>query len=195
VGLFDPWTGRRVGPLLPHPHPLLGLAFTPDGRELVTVSRTGRCVRWALGWELPREPGEWRTLLEATTGMRLEGDQLVPLTVDEHRQRREEAEKLPAGPAGPAFSAPAWYAGQALDALEAGQPASARFLLDRWHELEPDAWLPLALRATSHSLEGSAKEAEADLGRAARLDKGGQELKEWKRHQEVVQKMLARPGP
>jgi WD domain, G-beta repeat len=202
VELFDSLTGSRVGPTLTHRSPLRGLAFSPDGRELVTVSQDGRSVRWGLGKALPLGPAEWRALLEATTGLRPAdpldlssapvragpSDQLVPLTVAEHNQRQERTRQLQTHLAGPARPE-GWHAEQALDALQAGQLASARYHLDRWIERRPDAWLPLAWRATVHTLEGSAQEAEADFDRAAKL-KGGEEVASWKAHQAIATKLL-----
>jgi len=152
-------------------------------------------VRWSLGRPLPLGPDRWLELLEPTTGLRLDDDRLVvPLTAAEYRQRVESTRELQAQLAGPAPSLPAWHAEQAQDALQVGQLTSARWHLDRWVALEPGNWLPLAWRATVHSLEGLPKEAEADFAQASRLG-GDEKLANWIRHQAVTAKLVGRPAP
>src|SRR5262249_18570395 len=85
VGLFDPITGRRAGPLLTQDGAVSGVAFTRDGRALLTVDGEGRCHRWDLGPAQAMEPAQWQTWLEAATGLRQGGDTLVALSVAEYQ--------------------------------------------------------------------------------------------------------------
>ncbi len=191
VALFDPPTGRRVGPLLTHGGPLAALAFRPDSRELLTVSAEGQSYRWELGGPQSLQPGQWQTWLEAATGVRLDGDALLPLTMAEYRQRLEDARGLPL-PRTLAAATAGWHAEEAYRAAQAGQFNSARWHLERWMALEPKAWLPLARRSRLHAREGAAMEAEADLERATALcsDDG---LENWRRHQALVDRLTGRP--
>lgn len=184
VALIDPLSAKQAGPLLSQGMPLCGMAFTPDGTQLITALRNGRCVRWRMGDRQALRASDWALWLEAATGMRLEGDMLMPLSVAEHQERLEAARSL-AVPVG--FSSglePDWCAEQALQAEQAGQLHAALWHLDRWIELAPLDWLPHARRARINALQGLAKDAEADMKRAAALcrDNG---LENWRRHQSV----------
>jgi len=192
VALFDPGSGRRAGPLLTHGIGLLAMTFTPDGNELLTATRDGRCHRWELGKMQPLTVPQWQTWLEAATGMRLDGDALTALTVAEYDRRVQGARNLPVPLTAPAADPVRWHAAEALRAEDAGHFNSARWHLDRWLALEPKSWLPLARRARLHALEDNAKEAAADMQRASNLSHGS-ELENWKRHQAIVGKMVGRP--
>jgi hypothetical protein len=182
VALFDPQTSRRAGPLLTIGVPIRAVAFTSNSAQLLTASVDGRVTRWDLGKPQPLDPEQWRTWLEAATGMRLEGDRLVPLTYDDYRDRLEAARLLPTPLGLPDHRAEDWDAEEARDAAVSGQLNSARWRLDRWIERAPTDWLPLARRARISALEGKAEAAKADLDRATKLcaDDG---LYLWRRHE------------
>jgi WD40 repeat protein len=188
VGLFDPFTGKHAGPLLTAGVPVRGMAFSPDGMKLITAVADGRCIPWDLGGPQPLGPVEWRTWLEAATGMRLDGDLLIPLTHVEYQIQLGAAQALPTPLTLPREPRWQWHAEEAASAFLAGQLNSARWHLDRWVALEPSAWLPLARRAELAALENDISGMRADIEQARRLcpDNG---VDVWLRHLAVVSRL------
>src|SRR5262249_10018690 len=153
VGLFDPATGKRVGPILTHGMPLLAMTFRPDGWELIAVTQEGHCRHWQLGGSQSLDPAAWQTWLEAATGMRLVDDALVPLSIAEYEDRVDRARTSPL-PLQPSFTLTHWHADEAFHAEQAGQLNSARWHLDRWVAREPGDWYPWFRRSHVAEREG-----------------------------------------
>jgi WD40 repeat protein/anti-sigma factor RsiW len=191
VGLCDPLTGQVAGPFLTIGEALCDVAFTPDGRQLLTAAVDGRITRWDLGGSQPLDPDQWRTWLEAATGMHTNGNALVPLSHAEYEARVATSAALPTALILAMEPLPLWHAEEARNALTAVEYNSARWHLDRWINLEPAAWLPLALRAKVSALEGNDDAARADLDRAAKLcpDDG---LINWRRHEAAVGRLIGK---
>lgn len=182
VALFDPVTAKQAGPLLSQGAPLCGMSFTPDSSELITVLRNGRCVRWRMGARQSMTAADWAVWLEAATGMRLDGEMLMPLSVAEHQERLEAARSLPFPLRLSVGAEPDWCIEQSLQAEGAGQLNAALWYLDRWIALAPNDWLPHARRSRINALQGLFEEAAADMKRAAARC-GNNELDNWRKHQ------------
>jgi WD40 repeat protein/serine/threonine protein kinase len=85
----DVATGRPLGPPLPHRAPVNVMAFTPDGRLLLTLSsdRTGRL--WAMPAPVEGEPAQVKLWVQALTGRELdEAGSARPLDVKTLEERR-----------------------------------------------------------------------------------------------------------
>jgi WD40 repeat protein len=191
VALFDPLLGRRAGPLLTHTGPLAALVFRPDSRQLLSVTSDGESHYYEVSESQPLSAAQWQTWLEAATGLRLEGEALLPLGLDEYRARRAAAQELALPLVLPEPPPARWHAEEGRCALQAGQLNAARWHLDRVLALEPDNWLAWASRARVHALEGNAEQSEKDLARATALGPDGS-LRDWQRHQAVVDRITGR---
>jgi hypothetical protein len=189
VALFDPDTGKRAGPLLTEGVPVRALAFTRS--DLLTALADGRCTRWPLPPATSLTPEQWERWLETATGMRQDGELLVPLTIAAYRERASDASQLPLPLALPQTSAPEWHADQALAAENAGQMNGALWHLDRWVTAAPNAWLPRARRARIYAAIGDSRAVDADFDRARQLDANG--VAQWNLHQAALGRITGRP--
>ena len=192
AALFDALSGKRVGPLLTHGSPLLAMAFRADGHELQTVTADGNCRHWQVGGPQPLDGAQWKTLIEAATGLRLDGDAVVALNVADYERRNAEARQLETPPFQPEPIL-RWDREELFRAEAAGRWNSARWHLDRWIAQEPNDWLPWARRARISALEENPKSALADLKRATEL--APVEVDHWRRHEAVFDKVVGKKLP
>src|SRR5207244_10467520 len=107
--------------------------------------------------------------LTAATGLRAGGDFAMRQPHAWRECGRQLREQWPEAvrAAGPLGGSAAWHDRLARDAEQAGDPAAARWHLDRVLALGPDGWLPYARSALLHSTAGDYARAEADYAEAA----------------------------
>src|SRR5262249_60823031 len=74
-----------AGPPIFHRLGLIGLTFTSDSRTLFTVTADGLCHNWTAPLPLPEKPALLRALLDATTGVRVEAEEIALLAEPDWR--------------------------------------------------------------------------------------------------------------
>jgi serine/threonine protein kinase/WD40 repeat protein len=160
--LWDTFTGHPVGPAVVQADRILAVAFLPDGRNFRTVAADGSVRDGSLAEPFRGDPADLERDLIAWTGVRLgAGKVLTPVDPsDWNAARRGSPEPV---------ADSAWEAGLADDAEQTGDPASARWHLDRLIARDPNNWLLFARRGRAFVDLGLTAEAEHDFDRASAL--------------------------
>jgi eukaryotic-like serine/threonine-protein kinase len=92
--LWDVATGQTLGPPLGRYDASL-VAFSSDGRKLISAGQHGRLALWDVPNPLPGDSERLRLWIEVLTGLKLDEDDAIhPLTADALRQRRQRLETL-----------------------------------------------------------------------------------------------------
>jgi WD40 repeat protein/tetratricopeptide (TPR) repeat protein len=185
--LWDVVTSAPIGPPLPQAAMVIGVAFDPAGRALTTTV-DGMTRAYAIPAPVPEDGDLLEVWLKATTGVRGEREDVVPLEVEEWRRQRELLRKRwPAGERapGPPEGWAVWHDLRAREAAQAGQEQLELLHLGHWIDEAPNNWLAHARRAAVHSAAGRLREAGEDYARAAACG-GGADLLAWGRHRSVI---------
>src|SRR5262249_19677695 len=170
--LWDAVTAVPVGPPIFHRLGLIGLTFTSDSRTLVTVTADGLCHNWTAPLPLPEKPALLRAWLDATTGVRVEAEEIALLADDDWCAACDRLHaQLPGSGADTRQPGPrdSWYEASARDAEQLGNSGTELLYLDHLLTIhERDGWL-LARRARVNAGNGRLEQAAVDYRQAARL--------------------------
>jgi tetratricopeptide (TPR) repeat protein len=129
--LWDAATGRPLGPTMTHQGWVLSVAFSPDGKAVLTGG--GSTARlWDVS-ELPDDLERISTWVEVITGLRL--DELGSVIVLDNSTWRERREKLETQ-GGPPTSGPRWSLDPILFGPDPTARAKAWMERKRWAEAE-----------------------------------------------------------
>jgi WD40 repeat protein/tRNA A-37 threonylcarbamoyl transferase component Bud32 len=181
VRIWDSATGDPVSPPLSHPGPVESVAFSSDGRLLLTASDRAARV-WSLSTD-ERTADEWLRLAQllSCSRMHAQGGRPVPLSPDELRSAWNAAR----GKSVDAFAiAPkdliTWHAEAARGCEKNGRWQAALPHLERLAELDSERLDLFARRGFAHAQVGQWKRAAADFEKAASAAPDKHQL--WYRH-------------
>jgi tetratricopeptide (TPR) repeat protein len=187
VWLWDAATCRPVGPPLVHRVPVLGMTFSPDSRALVTTTRTGFTRTWSLPEPVADNADEVEQWLRATSGVMVEGPDVVLL--DEAAWKKDAAAARPVVAGQPLGDGRAWQDRRARDAEEDSDPRAALWHLDRLVQTHADDWRLYARRGRVFSRLGELDRAAREYARAQEAGAAEGLLDEY-RHQAAACRLL-----
>jgi Flp pilus assembly protein TadD len=179
--LWAPATGKPLGAPFRHQHWVVSVAFSPDGRRILT----GSTDKTARVWELAPAPVEgpaerivlWTQVL---TGREVDpSGALHVLDGPSWQQRRRRLQEqggppvVPAAPGEPARVSPelvAWHQQEADLCFSTGQWFGTVFHLNYLIQFQPDHSRHYALRAYAYAQLGQWQKARADYAKVAVLE-------------------------
>jgi WD40 repeat protein/tetratricopeptide (TPR) repeat protein len=187
VRLWDAATCRSVGPPLVHRAPVIGMTFTPDSRVLVSTTAAGFTRTWSLPQPVADNADEVEQWLRATSGVMVEGSDVVLL--DEAAWKKEAAAARPVVAGQPLGDGRPWQDRLAREAEEDGDPRAALWHLDRLVQQRPDDWRLYARRARVFGRLGELDRAAKEYARAQGAGAGEELLDEY-RHRAAACRLL-----
>ena len=170
--LWDLTTGGPIGPPLYHRGPVLAVAFTPDGRTLLSVDNTADIRTWTVPPPATEPTSRLRLRVQALTGMELDPGQSVALLDRETWKGRlqEVVERSkPATLVPDQADALVWHEARTRTAEDAGMAFAALWHLDRLIAARPDTGTLMVRRAMVEAAAGRLQAADADVERALKL--------------------------
>jgi WD40 repeat protein len=99
--LWDAATGKPIGPPVHHNESVHFVAFTPDGRRMMSASTNGEFRAQDVPQPLPGDAERFRCWVEVLTGMELDAEEAIhDLDADALQRRRERLRELGGPPDG-----------------------------------------------------------------------------------------------